>query len=78
MIKKGIIYIISHLALCLAIFLFIQKPIFLLYNWQHGGSQCTFSDLTKNLLPRIAARFSNSRIFNHHSISYHLDISGIS
>ena len=47
MIKKGIIYIISHLALCLAIFLFIQKPIFLLYNWQHGGSQCTFSDLTK-------------------------------
>lgn len=44
MLKKSTIYLISHLILCISIFLFIQKPIFLLYNWGHGGSLCSFTD----------------------------------
>ena len=31
--------------LCLAVFLFIQKPMFLLYNWDHGTSACSFGNL---------------------------------
>lgn len=44
MLKKSIIYLLSHLMLCIGIFLFIQKPIFLLYNWGCGGSSCTLTD----------------------------------
>ncbi len=44
MIKRGIFFIIIHLALCLCLFLLLQKPIFLLYNWGHGGSLCAPSD----------------------------------
>ncbi len=45
MIKKTIKYLGLHLLLCSCIFWFIQKPIFMLYNWNHGASACSFSDI---------------------------------
>lgn len=46
MTKRILTYLLFHILLCMGIFLCIQKPLFLLYNWQHGGSSCTFSNLT--------------------------------
>ena len=45
MIKRTITYTVVHYLLCLCIFLCIQKPLFLLFNWSHGASACTFHDL---------------------------------
>lgn len=45
MIKKTIAYIVLHYLIFLCIFLCIQKPLFLLFNWSHGASACTFHDL---------------------------------
>lgn len=36
---KNIIYILAHYLLCLLIFLLIQKPVFLLYNWGKYASR---------------------------------------
>lgn len=45
MIKRTVIYIAMHYLLCLCIFLCIQKPLFLLFNWNHGAAGCTFHNL---------------------------------
>lgn len=45
MIKRTVTYVVMHYLLCLCIFLCIQKPLFLLFNWNHGTSGCTFHDL---------------------------------
>lgn len=44
MIKRTVIYVVLQYLLCLSIFLCIQKPLFLLFNWNHGTSACTFHD----------------------------------
>ena len=45
MIKRTVTYVVLQYLLCLCIFLCIQKPLFLLFNWNHGASACTFHDL---------------------------------
>lgn len=45
MIKRTVTYVAMHYLLCLCIFLCIQKPLFLLFNWNHGAAGCTFHDL---------------------------------
>lgn len=44
MIKRNLIYLAAHFGSCLLLFLCVQKPLFLLYNWVHGGSLCTLAD----------------------------------
>lgn len=44
MIKRTVIYVVLQYLLCLSIFLCIQKPLFLLFNWNHGASACSFHD----------------------------------
>lgn len=44
MIKRTVIYVVLQYLLCLCFFLCIQKPLFLLFNWNHGASACTFHD----------------------------------
>lgn len=38
-------YLLWQYIAFLAFFLLIQKPIFFFYNWTHGASQCSFSDV---------------------------------
>ena len=45
MLKRSVISVINYYLLCLAVFLVIQKPVFLLYNWSHGTSACTMSNM---------------------------------
>lgn len=54
MIKKSILYLASHFFLCTLIFLCIQKPLFLLYNWGHGASACSLADWGQIYLHGIA------------------------
>lgn len=44
MMKRNFVYLTLHFTLCLLLFLCVQKPLFLLYNWTHGGSLCTLVD----------------------------------
>lgn len=44
MIRKSITSLFLYFLMCTGIFLFIQKPLFLLYNWQHGSSACSLVD----------------------------------
>ena len=45
MLKQRIRTVVVYFLICLALFLFIQKPLFLLYNWNHGTSACSLHDL---------------------------------
>ncbi len=45
MIKRAVIYVVLHYLICLCIFLYIQKPLFLLFNWNHGTSANAFHDI---------------------------------
>lgn len=60
MIKKSLINLIAYLLLCAGIFLCVQKPVFLLYNWQHGGSQCTLTDLIQIYRHGMALDFATA------------------
>lgn len=60
MIKKCLTYLVAHLLLCVCIFLCIQKPIFMLYNWEHGGSECNFSDLIQIYCHGMALDFATA------------------
>ena len=44
MLKRRITSIVLYFAICFAIFLLIQKPVFLLYNWNHGTSAMSLAD----------------------------------
>ncbi len=46
--KKNFLYLTCHYLITLLIFLFIQKPIFIFYNWNHGGSELHFADLVQS------------------------------
>lgn len=43
-LKNSILYLFLHYIACLAIFLVIQKPLFIIYNWSKGGKECSLSD----------------------------------
>lgn len=45
MLKQSIKSLTSFFLICLGIFLFIQKPFFLLYNWNYGNSAMGIHDL---------------------------------
>ena len=54
LIKKSIIYLVVHFLICLGIFLCIQKIVFFFYNWQHGGSLCSFTDIINSYINGFA------------------------
>ena len=43
--SRNYLIIVSFFGVFLAIFLVIQKPFFLIYNWSHGASDCSLSDI---------------------------------
>lgn len=45
--KKYLESLWMYFAIVLVMFLLIQKPLFFLYNWSHGGSLCSVSDLVQ-------------------------------
>lgn len=42
---KKFYYLTLHYGIIFMFFLLIQKPVFFLSNWEHGGSSCSLSDI---------------------------------
>lgn len=59
-VKKVVVCLVGYLLLCGSIFLCFQKPIFMLYNWAHGASACTFADWCRIYRHGIALDFATS------------------
>lgn len=43
-LKNSIFFLFSYWMMSLLLFLLLQKPIFMFYNWHHGGAACSLSD----------------------------------
>lgn len=43
-LKRSLLYLFLHYFSCLTIFLVIQKPLFVFYNWSKGGYHCNLMD----------------------------------
>jgi len=43
--KKNIVFLVTYFILCLALFLCVQKPLFMLYNWRDYTSVYSVSDI---------------------------------
>lgn len=63
MIKKSILYLASHFFICTFIFLCIQKPLFMFYNWGHGASACSFADWARIYSHGISLDFATAGYF---------------
>jgi len=45
MLKRHSMSVVLFFVICLSLFLLVQKPMFMLYNWEHGTSAMSLSDL---------------------------------
>ena len=74
MIKKSILYLASHFFICTFIFLCIQKPLFMFYNWGHGASACSFADWARIYSHGISLDFATAGYFYGRSCFNNVDI----